>query len=123
MDGGIINEERDGVFSEGSLARAKSIKVRRLSIADARAGLSKIARQAHDNGEYFFVGGNGTPMIGIMDAEEMEDYLELRDPAVQARIEQSNEDISAGRTRPAAQLLEEARKNLGRKAPGRRPRK
>jgi PHD/YefM family antitoxin component YafN of YafNO toxin-antitoxin module len=97
------------------VGKTKAIKVRRLSMADARASLSKIAKHAHVNGEYFFVGGNGAPMIGIMDAEEMEDYLELRDPAVQARIEKSNEDIRAGRTRPASQLLEEARKELVRK--------
>ena len=102
------------------MAKTKPIKVRRLSIADARASLSKIARHAHVNGEYFFVGGNGAPMIGIMDAEEMEDYLELRDPSVQAEIERSNEDIRAGRTRPAAQLLEEARSELSRKPPARR---
>ena len=93
-------------------------------MADARASLSKIAKHAHVNGEYFFVGGNGAPMIGIMNAEEMEDYLELRDPAVQARIEKSNEDIRAARTRPAALLLEEARKELSRKpAVRRRPKR
>ena len=106
------------------MGKRKAIKVRRLSMADARASLSKIAKHAHVNGEYFFVGGNGAPMIGIMNAEEMEDYLELHDPAVQAKIEKSNEDIRAGRTRPAAQLLEEARKELSRKpAVRRRPKR
>ena len=47
--------------------------------------------------------------------DELEDYVELHDTAVQAKIEKSNEDIRAGRTRPAAQLLEEARKESSRK--------
>ena len=81
-------------------------------MAEARANLNKIAKHAHVKGEYFFVGGNGAPMIGIMDAEELEDYLELRDPSVQQKIQESNEDVRAGRTRPASQLLEEARKEL-----------
>ena len=44
-------------------------------------------------------------VIGIMDADELEDYLELRNPKVKAQIRQSNLDIRAGRTRPAEDLL------------------
>jgi len=40
-----------------------------------------------------------------MPPDEFEDYLELRDPDVQKQIEESNLDIRAGRTRPAADLL------------------
>ena len=98
------------------MARSKAIRVRHLSLTEARANLSKIAKHAHDKGEYFFVGGNGSPLIGIMDAEELEDYLELRDPKVQEKIQKSNEDIRASRTRPAAQLLEEVQKELSLKS-------
>ena len=44
-------------------------------------------------------------MIGIMDAMELEDYLELHDPKVHDQIQKSNEDIRAGRTRKAEDLL------------------
>ncbi len=98
------------------MAKSKAIRVRHLSLAEARASLNKIVQQAHGKGEYFFVGGNGSPVIGIMDADEMEDYLELRDPKVQTKIQKSNEDVRAGRTRPAAQLLEEARKEWSLKS-------
>ena len=50
---------------------------------------------------------DGIPVIGIMDADEMEDYLELRDPKVKAQIRQSNRDVRAGRTTSAEALLEE----------------
>jgi len=42
-----------------------------------------------------------------MDADELEDYLELRDPNVRAQIRRSNSDIRAGRTRPAEDLLQD----------------
>ncbi|OFW27801.1 MAG: hypothetical protein A3H27_09400 [Acidobacteria bacterium RIFCSPLOWO2_02_FULL_59_13] len=98
------------------MARSKAIRVRHLSLTEARASLNKIVQQSHGKGEYFFVGKNGAPVIGIMAAEELEDYLELRDPKVQEKIQKSNEDIRAGRTRPAARLLEEARKELSLKS-------
>ena len=40
---------------EQSVSKSNAIKVRSVSIAEARANLSKIARRAHDKGEYFFV--------------------------------------------------------------------
>jgi hypothetical protein len=50
---------------------------------------------------------DGIPVIGIMAADELEDYLELRDPNVRDQIRQSNQDILAGRTRPAEELIAE----------------
>jgi hypothetical protein len=40
-----------------------------------------------------------------MDAEELEDYLELRNPQVNRQIEGSNADLRAGRVQPATALL------------------
>lgn len=83
--------------------------VNRLSFAKVQTELGKVARRAHRNKEYFIVEEDGAPVIGIMDADELEDYLELRDPVVQRHIRESNEDVRAGRTRPAEQLLAEIR--------------
>lgn len=49
------------------------------------------------------------PVAGIMDIDEFEDYLELNDPKVRREIEKSNEDIGAGRTLPAREMLAELR--------------
>ncbi|MSO21101.1 MAG: type II toxin-antitoxin system Phd/YefM family antitoxin [Acidobacteria bacterium] len=87
------------------MAKLAARTVRHLSIAEASASLSKIARRAHDKGEYFFVKSNGAPTIGIMDAEELEDYLELRDPRVQSEIQKSNEEYLAGKSRPLEEFL------------------
>lgn len=99
-----------------TLAKSNAIRVRHLSLGEARANLHKIAEAAQVRGEYFFVGEKGAPALGIIEAEELEDYLELRDPKVQKKIQKSNEDIRAGRTRPAARLLEEVQNQLSRKS-------
>src|ERR1035437_6783245 len=79
--------------------------VHRIPITRARINLGQLAKRAHNNHEYFILEKDGIPVIGIMDADELEDYLELRDPKVTAQIRQSNKDVRAGRTRPAEELL------------------
>jgi hypothetical protein len=56
------------------------------------------------------------PVIGIMvAADELEDYLELRDPKVKASIAASRKDQTAGKTRPAGKLLTELKRSAVRK--------
>jgi len=79
--------------------------VHRLPITKARINLGAVAKRAHLKGEYFILEKDGIPVAGIMSADELEDYLELKNPTVRRAIAQSNADITAGRTRPAADLL------------------
>ena len=79
--------------------------VSRLPITQGRINLGQLAKRAHLNNEYFILEKDGIPVIGIMSADEMEDYLELRDPKVNAQIRQSNLDVHAGRVKPADALL------------------
>jgi hypothetical protein len=81
--------------------------VNHLPITKARINLGQLAKRAHLKGEYFILEKDGIPIVGIMDADELEDYLELRDPKVRPQIRQSNLDIRAGRTRPAGDVLQE----------------
>ena len=81
--------------------------VNHLPITKARINLGQLAKRAHLKGEYFILEKDGIPIVGIMDADELEDYLELRDSKVKAQIRQSNRDVLAGRTRPATALLPE----------------
>jgi PHD/YefM family antitoxin component YafN of YafNO toxin-antitoxin module len=74
-------------------------------MTEARINLGQLAKRAHVNNEYFILEKDGIPVIGIMDADELEDYLELQDPNVLEQIAESNGDVKAGRTRPAAELL------------------
>jgi hypothetical protein len=101
-----------------SLGKQAAVMVNRLPISQARVNLGQVAKRAHVGGEYFILEKDGIPVIGIMDAVEMEDYLELRDRNVIQQIEQSNADIKAGRVRPAASLLSAAStRTKGRRSP------
>ena len=89
--------------------------VNRLPITKARINLVQIARRAHNSKEYFILEKDGIPVIGIMAANEMEDYLELRDRKVKSSIAASAKDRTAGKTRPAAKLLGELKRSAIRK--------
>jgi hypothetical protein len=81
--------------------------VSRIPITQGRINLGQLAKRAHLNHEHFILEKDGIPVIGIMDADEMEDYLEPRDQNARGQIRQSNLDIRAGRTRPAGRLVQE----------------
>lgn len=89
--------------------------INRLPITKARINLGQIARRAHNGNEYFILEKDGIPVIGIMAADELEDYLESRNPKVKASIAASRKDYSAGRTLPAEKLLGELKRNAVRK--------
>ena len=89
--------------------------VNRLPITKARINLGQIARRAHNGNEYFILEKDGIPVIGIMAADELEDYLELRNPKVKASIAASSKDRAAGKTRPASKLLAGLKRSAVRK--------
>jgi PHD/YefM family antitoxin component YafN of YafNO toxin-antitoxin module len=89
--------------------------INRLPITEARINLGQIARRAHVNNEYFILEKDGIPVIGIMSADELEDYLELKDPKVRASIAASRKDHASRRSRPAALLLSELKRGAARK--------
>ncbi len=89
------------------MKRKATEKIHRIPMTKARIHLGQLAKRAHLNKEYFILEKDGIPVIGILDADELEDYLEMKDPKVKAQIRQSNRDAAAGRTRPATALLGE----------------
>ncbi len=85
--------------------------------------LGQLAKRAHFEKEYFIVEKDGVPLIGIMDADEMEDYLEVRDPQVRRFIRQSHQQYSDGKHRPARKLLAELRRQNTSKSRKKRSRR
>jgi hypothetical protein len=83
--------------------------VHRLPITQARINLGQLAKRAHVDKEYFILEKDGIPVVGMMDAEEMEDYLEVRDTKVRRFIAESHKEYLAGKSRPAEELLAELR--------------
>lgn len=78
-----------------------------LGMRQARAVLGSLARRAHRNKEHFVFQANGIPLAVLMDVEEFEDFQELQDPEVQARIAQAHAEYLAGKGRPIEELLQE----------------
>ena len=78
--------------------------VHRIPITQARVNLGAVVKRVHNNREYFILEKDGIAVAGLMGADELEDYLELQDAAIRRQIEESNEDIRARRTRPAAKV-------------------
>jgi PHD/YefM family antitoxin component YafN of YafNO toxin-antitoxin module len=87
------------------LIKTKPSVVHRLPITQARVNLGQVVKRAHVHKEYFILEKDGIPVAGILDAEELEDYLESRNPTVRKQIEKSNADVAAGKTRSANDLL------------------
>jgi len=81
--------------------------VHRLPITKARINLGQVAKRVHVDKEYFMLEKDGFPVVGVMDADELEDYLELRDPKVKKIIAESHRDYLAGKSRPMEEFLTE----------------
>jgi len=90
--------------------------VHRLPITRARVNLGQMVRRVHVNKEYFILEKDGIPVAGILDAEELEDYLELRNPKVREHIRKSHEEFLAGKSRPMSDFLAERSSNKKERA-------
>ena len=89
--------------------------VQHIPITQARINLGALVKRVHLNKEYFILEKDGIPVAGIMDIVEFEDYLELQDPKVRKHIQKSKAEYLTGKSRPAAEFLEELRQAAGKK--------
>jgi hypothetical protein len=94
-----------------------------IPLTKARVHLGAFVKQVHLRKERFILEKDGIPVVGTMDIDEFEDYLELQDPKIQAHIRKSNEEYLAGKSRPASELLLELRRGKVRRTIARRRRK
>jgi hypothetical protein len=90
--------------------------VQRLPLTQARINLGALVKRVHLNKEYFILEKDGIPVVGIMDIDEFEDYLELQDPKVRAIIKKGHQEYLAGKSRPAEELLRELQQRKRGKA-------
>lgn len=88
--------------------------VHRVPITKARINLGQVVRRAYANREYFILEKDGIPVAGVMNADEMEDYLDLRDPGLKKQIRRSQEQYRRGKTRNASAFLAELRRPSGK---------
>ncbi|OHA92700.1 MAG: hypothetical protein A3G47_00525 [Candidatus Zambryskibacteria bacterium RIFCSPLOWO2_12_FULL_39_45] len=65
--------------------------VNHIAITKARINLGLIVKRAHLNGEYFILEKYGIPIAGIMNGNEMEDYLGIN----KKRVKQKYKKLSS----------------------------
>jgi len=88
--------------------------ISRLPLTKARVNLGQVVRRVHINREYFILEKDGIPVAGIMHVEDLEDYLELRDPTLKKQIVKSNAEYHRGKAREATKFLAELRPRVGK---------
>ncbi|MBI3329119.1 MAG: type II toxin-antitoxin system Phd/YefM family antitoxin [Nitrospinae bacterium] len=71
-----------------------------LSLTKARINLGALVKRVQLNKAYVILEKDGIPAVGIMDIDEFEDYLELRDPKIRGHIQTSYQEYLAGKGRP-----------------------
>jgi len=91
----------------------KSI-VHRIPLTRARINLGQVVRRAHINREYFILEKDGIPVVGIMHVDDLEDYLELRDPSLNKQIGKSNAEYRRGKTREASKFMAELQRPVAK---------
>ena len=81
-----------------------------IPITEARVNLGAVVKRVHLGGEYFILEKDGIPVAGMLSVDELEDYLELRNPKVSKQLAKSKRDLEAGRVSDAWTLLDQLKK-------------
>ena len=81
--------------------------VHRLPLTKARINLGSVVRRIHLNKEYVILEKDGIPIAGMMDADELEDYLELQDPELKKQIKEGYKEYRRGKMKPLEEVIRE----------------
>jgi PHD/YefM family antitoxin component YafN of YafNO toxin-antitoxin module len=92
--------------------------VNRLPLTKARINLGQVVRRVHVNREFFVLEKDGIPVAGLMHVDDLEDYLEMQNPAVKEQIRKSHAEYQRGEGRNVSEFLAELKA-----APNKRKRK
>ena len=84
--------------------------VHRIPITLARINLGQVVRRARVNREYFILEKDGIPVAGIMNVDELEDYLEQQEPGLKKQIHKSHAEYRRGKAQDAAAFLSSLRR-------------
>jgi len=84
-------------------------KVTRVSATEAKTHFGELIRRVKAGKEYIIVERDGLPVLGILDADELEDYLDLHDESLKAQIRQGYREYQTGKTRSVEKVLAEVR--------------
>ncbi len=103
----------------GKQAKSRKPVVHHIPITKARINLGQIVRRAHLNREYFVLEKDGIPVAGIINVDEMEDWLEQQNPGMCTQIAEGYAEYQKGDTTSLDEFITDVRK----KSSGERKRK
>lgn len=89
--------------------------VHRLPLTKARVNLGSVVRRIHLNKEYVILEKDGIPIVGMMDIDELEDYLELQDPELKKKIAEGYAAYKRGDVRDARDFINELKREISQK--------
>ena len=100
----------------GKQAKSRKPVVHHIPITKARINLGQVVRRAHLNREYFVLEKDGIPVAGIINVDEMEDWLEQQNPGMCTQIAEGYAEYQKGDTTSLDEFITDVRK----KSPGKR---
>lgn len=89
--------------------------IHRLLLTKARINLGAVVRDIHLNKDYVILEKDGIPIVGMMDSDEFEDYLELRDRELKNHISEGYVAYRKGDVRDAREFMNELKAGISKK--------
>lgn len=100
----------------GKQEKSRKPVVHHIPITKARINLGQVVRRAHLNRECFVLEKDGIPVAGIINVDEMEDWLEQQNPGICTQIAEGYAEYQKGDTTSLDEFITDVRK----KSPGKR---
>ena len=72
--------------------------VKTISVTKARINLEEVIKRVHLNKDSFVLEKGGIPVAAILDIDEFEDWLEMKDPKIKEQIRRGYEEYKKGKT-------------------------
>ena len=79
--------------------------VKTIAITKARINLGEVIKRVHLNKENFVLEKGGIPVAAILDIDEFEDWLEMKDSKIKGQIRRGYEEYKKGRTIPLDKFI------------------
>lgn len=89
--------------------------VKTISVTKARINLEEVIKRVHLNKDSFVLEKGGIPVAAILDIDEFEDWLEMKDPKIKEQIRRGYEEYKKGKTVPLDKFISKIRaKNMNK---------
>ena len=79
--------------------------IKTIPITKARINLGEVIKRVHLNKDSFVLEKGGIPVAAILDIDEFEDWLEMKDPKIKEQIRRGYEEYKKGKTVPLDKFL------------------